>query len=88
MCQRGDSNCPGNVPLDAEVQCKSHRCLARVKAKIAAASGEGAKNSWISAVTANNKITTNFRQANCWKECCRLIHPQQVLNYIPLEACY
>ena len=77
MCNRGSQGCPGNVPLDANTQCKSHRILARFKAKLAAANGaRGDRNCWIRAV---NTFSAHIRQKECPKECCRL-HPQQVFK--------
>lgn len=82
MCQRGSPTCPGNVSLDTARQCKSHRILARVKAKMDAASGdgEGAQQSWIRAAKADNDFSPHPRQGKCRKECCRLVHPQQVCS--------
>ena len=66
-CKKGVDGCPGKVPLTAK-QCKGHRIYARVKSKMAAATGEGKENSWIRAVD-NMK---NLKASNCLKECCRL----------------
>ena len=76
MCNRGSQGCPGNVPLDG-AQCKSHRILARWKAKLAASNGGlEEQNSWIKAVI-TDKLSAHIRQKGCQKECCRL-HPLQV----------
>lgn len=78
MCNRGSPGCPGNVPLEASTQCKSHRILARWKAKVAAANGgQGEQNRWIKAVHTDAVLSANIRQKECQKECCRL-YSQQV----------
>ena len=82
MCNRGDQTCPGNVPLDINTQCKSHRILARVKAKMAAASAEGALKCRLGAVKTEKDFYLHPRQGKCSKECCILVLPKQVANNI------
>ena len=85
MCNRGLPGCPGNVPLDASTQCRSHRILARWKAKVAAAKGDqGNQNHWIKAVHADGVLSSNIRQSDCRKECCRL-YSNQVLELYDLN---
>jgi hypothetical protein len=82
-CSKGFEGCPGKIPL-AWGQCKSHKCYAKMKAKMTR--GQGRENVWIKAVKnlAAGDFSPVLRKRLCPKECCSMIWlpSQQVANQI------